>query len=109
METVNFELRYIHVQSKQAMQTIGGCKCVEQQKVLVRASIVPEVPSLLPTVAMAAGHSYLTSVEVCRMVTADGEDDTEFLLTGSDDDFDADLQEEYDPLDREQGKCRVMM
>ena len=58
---------------------------------------------------MAAGHSYFTSVEVRSMVTADGEDDTEFLFTGSDDDFDADLQEEYDPLDRKQGKYRVLI
>ncbi len=37
------------------------------------------------------------------MVT--GEGDNEFLFPGSDDDFDADLlEDEYDPLDREQGK-----
>ena len=57
---------------------------------------------------MAARHRY-TTVEVARMVTA-GDDDPEFLFDGSDDDFDGDLQEEgYDPLDREQGKCTLIL
>ena len=44
------------------------------------------------------------------MVTAECDDDAEFLFTGSDNDFDADLQEEeYDLLDREQGKCTVII
>ena len=31
------------------------------------------------------------------------EDDTEIVFSGSDDDFDADLDDDFDPLEREQG------
>ena len=31
------------------------------------------------------------------------DEDTEFVFSGSDDDFEVDLDEEFDPLEREQG------
>ena len=49
---------------------------------------------------MASGSHYYTASEVGDLVTAEDE----FLLTGSDDDFDAALDDDLDPLDREQGK-----
>ena len=53
---------------------------------------------------MAAG-SHFTPLEVCDMIAGEEGDDAEFLFPGSDDDFDAGmLEDEYDPLDREQGK-----
>ena len=59
--------------------------------------------SFLLGVAMAARSPHFTASQVGDLVT--GEDDTEFLLPVSDDDFDAGLlDDEQDPLDREQGK-----
>ena len=49
---------------------------------------------------MAAGSHYYTAAEVGDFITTD---DTEFLFPGSDDDFDAGMDDELDPLDREQG------
>ena len=49
---------------------------------------------------MASSSQHYTVGEVCNMIT----DDHKFLFSGSDDDFDmGDLEEGYDPLDREQG------
>lgn len=53
---------------------------------------------------MASGSYYYTASEVGDLVTAREDNDTEFLFPGSDDDFDAGLDDELDPLDREQGK-----
>ena len=56
---------------------------------------------------MAARPEHFTASQVGEIVTADTEDDREFIFPGSDDDFDAgQLEEEYDydPLGREQGK-----
>ena len=53
---------------------------------------------------MAAGSHSLTASKVGDLVTAEGNDDTEFLFPRSDDDFDASLEDEYDPVDREQVK-----
>lgn len=52
---------------------------------------------------MTARSPHFTALEVGTLVTAEGDDDTEFLFPGSEDDFDV-LDEEYNPLDREQGK-----
>lgn len=59
--------------------------------------------SRLVAVAMAVRSPHFTASQAGDLVTA--EDDTEFLFSGSDDDFDAGLLvDEHDPLDREQGK-----
>ena len=52
---------------------------------------------------MTARSPHFTAFEVGTLVTAEGDDDTEFLFPGSDDDFNV-LDVEYNPLDREQGK-----
>lgn len=56
---------------------------------------------------MAAGPQFFTASQVGDLVTADTEDDREFVFPGSDDDFDSCEQQddyEYDPLEKEQGK-----
>ena len=53
---------------------------------------------------MAARSPHFTALEVGTLVT-EGDDDTEFLFPGSDDDFNV-VDIEYDPLEREQGVCR---
>lgn len=53
---------------------------------------------------MASGSQYFTASEVGDLVTGQGgEDDPEFLFPGSDDEFDGDVDDDYGPLDREQG------
>jgi len=52
---------------------------------------------------MATGSGYFTASEVGNIITAEEDDDVEFIFSGSDDDFEADtLEEAYDPLQREQ-------
>ena len=43
-----------------------------------------------------------TALEVTNIVTGE-DDDPEYIFPGSDDDFDASLDDIQDPLDREQG------
>ena len=51
-----------------------------------------------------AARSPFTASQVGNIVT-DEVEDQEFLFSGSDDDFDAGLlDDDYDPLEREQGK-----
>ncbi len=52
----------------------------------------------------SSGGPFYTAGQVCEMVTDDdGGDLMEYILPGSDDNFDAgDLQEEYDRVSREQ-------
>ena len=57
---------------------------------------------------MASGSQYFTATEVCDIVTAEDEDDPEYIFPGSDDDFDMSLgEEEYDALQREQGNSNM--
>ena len=58
---------------------------------------------------MAEGSEYFTASQVGDLITGEGEDDHEFLFPGSDDDFDAGMDDDYDPLDREQGKNRSVI
>ena len=58
---------------------------------------------------MAEGSEYFTASQVGDLVTGEGEDDHEFLIRGSDNDFDASKEDNYDPLDREQGKNRSVI
>lgn len=56
---------------------------------------------------MASNSHHFTADEVCDLLTEEG-GDHEFVFPGSDDDFDAsEVELEYDPLDREQGKQTV--
>jgi len=58
---------------------------------------------------MAAGSHYFTASQVGDLVTGEGEDDAEFLFPGSDDDFDACVDDDYDPLGRDQDKNRSII
>ena len=60
-------------------------------------------------VEMAAGSQYFTASQVGDLVTGEREDDPKFLFPGSDDDFNAHVDDNYDPLDREQGKNRSII
>ena len=51
---------------------------------------------------MATRPEFFTASEVGNIVTGEV-DDPEYIFPGSDDDFDASLDDIYDPLDREQG------
>ena len=51
---------------------------------------------------MAAGLHHWTAEDICDLVTGD---DQEFCFPGSDDDFGIGDLEEYDALQREQGRC----
>ena len=48
---------------------------------------------------MARRELVFTAAQVGSLL----DDDTEIIFSGSDDDFDADPVEEFDPLEREQG------
>ena len=48
---------------------------------------------------MARRELVFTAAQVGSLL----DDDTEIIFSGSDDDFDADTVEEFDPLEREQG------
>ena len=79
----------------------GTCSC--------GFSVVNSSAQQLLKLSMASGSHYYTASEVGDLVAAGEDDDTEFLFPGSDDDFDAGLDEELDPLDREQGKYTCVM
>ena len=49
---------------------------------------------------MASVQQFYTASQVGSLL----DDDTEFIFSGSDDDFDAGIDDEYDPLERAQGK-----
>ena len=51
---------------------------------------------------MARRQQIFTALEVTNIVTGE-DDDPEYIFPGSDDDFDASLDDIQDPLDREQG------
>lgn len=51
---------------------------------------------------MASVQQFYTASQVGSLLTTQ-DDDTEFIFSGSDDDFDAG-DDEYDPLERAQGK-----
>ena len=56
---------------------------------------------------MASSAHHFTVDEVCDLVAGAGEDQ-EYIFPGSDDDFDVgELEYEYDPLDRAQGKQSI--
>ena len=48
---------------------------------------------------MASVQQFYTASQVGSLL----DDDTEFIFSGSDDDFDAGIDDEYDPLERAQG------
>ena len=48
---------------------------------------------------MASRHPVFTAAQVGGLL----DDDTEFIFSGSDDDFDVSADDDYDPLEREQG------
>ena len=64
---------------------------------------VNNIPRALLISVGGAGMASRQQVFTASQVGSLLDEDTEFVFSGSDDDFDVDLDEEFDPLEREQG------
>ena len=102
-----YRLLLYNVNCRHACKVIINTSVSYQDQAIALASENPRTirrPQRVKLSGMASGSHYFTASEVCDIVTAGEEDDPEYIFPGSDDDFDmSELDEGYDPLQREQG------